>query len=251
MIKNNFKAALKQGKTQLGMWSSLCSPLVAEMLSQSKFDWILFDGEHSPVEIAGLLPLLQAAGNGTASSAVRPPWNDPVLIKRVLDIGAQTLLLPFVQSAEEAEQAVYSCHYPINGRRGVAGGTRASGYGRTAGYLANAADEICILVQVETVQALSQIEAIAAVAGVDGVFIGPSDLAASMGHLGNPGHAEVQDAIKAAAVKIKAAGKAPGILALGVEDTRRYLDWGYQFVACNVDLRILVQGVDNLIDQLN
>ncbi len=248
---NTFKTALSQGRRQLGIWSTFCSPLAAEILGKSGFDWILFDSEHSPVEIAGLLPLLQAAGGGPASCVVRPAWNDPVLIKRVLDIGAQTLLLPFVQSAEEADRAVRSCRYPPAGWRGVSGTTRANDFGRTSDYLKTAADEICVLVQVETGEALGQLERISAVPGVDGVFIGPADLSASMGHLGNPGHAEVQSAIKAAVGPIRAAGKAAGILATSVPDARRYLEWGYQFVACNVDVRIFVQGLDALRSEMS
>ena len=243
---NAFKRALSQEQRQLGIWSTFCSPLAAEILGKSGFDWILFDSEHSPVEIAGLLPLLQAASSGPASCVVRPAWNDPVLIKRVLDIGAQTLLLPFVQSSEEALRAVRSCRYPPDGWRGVSGTTRANDFGRTTDYLKTAAQEICVLVQVETGEALGQLAQIAAVPGVDGVFIGPADLSASMGHLGNPGHAEVQAAIQAAVAPIRAAGKAAGILATTVADARRYLDWGYQFVACNVDVRIFVQGLDAL-----
>lgn len=243
---NAFKAALWEGRLQLGIWSSLCSPMVAELLAQSDFDWVLFDAEHAPVEIAGLMPLLQAAGNGKAVPVVRPPWNDPVLIKRALDIGAQSLLLPFVETRAEAEAAVASVRYPTAGRRGVAGLTRASGYGRATGYLSRAAEEICLLLQVETAGALSRLPEIATVDGVDGVFIGPSDLAASMGHLGQPGAAEVQTAIREAARSIRAAGKAPGILATSAEDAKRYIDWGYLFVACGIDLKILVNGVDQL-----
>jgi len=243
---NAFKSALSEGRRQLGIWSTFCSPIVAEILGKSGFDWILFDAEHSPVEIAGLLPLLQAASCGTATSVVRPAWNDPVLIKRILDIGAQTVLLPFVQTSAEAQRAVQSCHYPPDGRRGVSGTTRASDFGRTSNYLTTAAEQICVLVQVETGEALGQLEQIAGVPGVDGVFIGPSDLSASMGYLGNPGHADVQAAIKSAVGPIRAAGKAAGILATSVPDAKRYLEWGYQFVACNVDVRIFVQGLDAL-----
>lgn len=244
--ENKFKKAIAKGEVQLGMWSSLSSPMVAEILSQSAFDWVLFDGEHSPTEMADMLPLLQAAAGGSASAAVRPPWNDQVLIKRLLDIGTQTLLLPFVQDALEAESAVESTRYPPEGRRGVAGLTRASAYGRIPGYAKNAASEICTLVQVETGEALSKIDNIANVEGVDGVFIGPSDLSASLGHLGNPGAEDVQAEIKSAAQRIRAAGKAPGILATSADDAKRYIDWGYVFVACNVDIKILVQGVDAL-----
>lgn len=245
-MTNEFKAALRSGKPQLGIWSSLCSPLVAEMLAQSAFDWVLFDAEHSPVEIAGLLPLLQAAGNGTASAVVRPPWNDPVLIKRALDIGALTLILPFVQTPDEAFQAVQSTSYPPRGIRGVAGATRASGYGRAPDYLTQASSQICTIVQVETSQALAHLPEIAATPGLDGVFIGPSDLSASLGHLGQPGHPDVQAKIRDAAAIIKAAGKAPGILATSIPDAKRYLSWGYLFVACGVDIKLLQMGVDAL-----
>ena len=248
--KNKFKAAIRDGRRQLGIWSGLCSPMVAELLAQSSFDWVLFDAEHSPVEIAGLMPLLQAAGNGQASAIVRPPWNDAVLIKKVLDIGAQTILLPFVQNREEAEAAVASVRYPPNGRRGVAGTTRSSGYGRISGYHAGAADEICTLVQVETAEALGNLEAIASVDGIDGVFVGPADLSASLGHLGQPKHPDVQAEIRRAAEVIRAAGKAPGILATSVEDSKRYLDWGYVFVGCGVDVGLLVKAVDTLASEM-
>ena len=173
-----------------------------------------------------------------------------MLIKRVLDIGAQTILLPFVQNREEAEAAVASVRYPPHGRRGVAGTTRSSFYGRIAGYHAAAADEICALVQVETGEALGNLEAIASVEGVDGVFIGPSDLSASLGHLGQPMHPDVQAEIRRAAEVIRAAGKAPGILATSVEDSKRYLDWGYIFVACGVDVGLLVRAVDALAAEM-
>ncbi len=247
---NTFKAALAAGKVQLGIWSSLCSPLVAEILADSGFDWILFDAEHSPVEISGLLPLLQAAAHGKPSCAVRPPWNDPVLLKRVLDIGAGTVLIPFVESADEAAAAVTACRFPPDGTRGVAVSTRASRFGRAPGYLRGANAEICVLVQAETANALSNLGDIAAVDGIDGVFIGPSDLAASMGHIGNPGHQEVQEAIRSAAARIRRAGKAPGILAASPQDARRYLDWGFLFVACGSDIRFVSDGVHALHDAL-
>lgn len=250
MRANKFKAAIAKGELQLGIWSSLCSPMVAEILGGSDFDWVLFDAEHSPIEIAGLYPLLQAAQNDTTHSIVRPAWNDKVLIKKVLDIGAQTLLLPYVQSAQEAADAVRSCSYPPQGVRGVAGATRASGYGRTKNYLKQAGDEICILVQVETGEALRELKEIAETSGVDGVFIGPSDLSASLGHIGNPSHPDVQDAIRDAVAIIKAAGKAPGILAVNPVDAKRYIDWGYVFVACGVDVGLLVKTVDELRQEM-
>ncbi|MEN2977056.1 HpcH/HpaI aldolase/citrate lyase family protein [Tistrella bauzanensis] len=240
--RNTFKRRLAAGEVLNGFWLSLASPVASEALSLAGFDWLLFDGEHAPVDVAGIQPLLQAAATGTAAAVVRPAWNDKVLIKRLLDIGAQTLLVPFVQTADEAAAAVSASRYPPHGVRGVAGATRASRYGLTDDYFAVANQEICVLVQVETGEALARLEEIAAVEGVDGVFIGPSDLAASMGHLGRPGHPEVQQALEDAARRIAATGKAPGILATNAADARRYLGWGYRFVAAGVDLGVMVGG---------
>ena len=210
--RNAFKHAIAAGQLQIGLWSSLCSNIAAEIISDSGFDWILLDTEHSPNEIPGLLSQLQAVQTGTATPIIRPAWNDAVLAKRCLDIGAQTLLFPYVQNAEEAKRAVASTRYPTEGIRGVSVAARASRYGRTPGYLGKANAEICVLVQVETRSALNELETIAKVDGVDGVFIGPSDLAASLGHLGNPAHAEVQAAMKDAVTRLKALGKPAGIL---------------------------------------
>ena len=248
--RNDFKRRLAAGEVLNGFWLSLASPVASEALSLAGFDWLLFDGEHSPVDVAGVQPLLQAAATGTASAVVRPAWNDKVLIKRLLDIGAQTLLVPFVQSAEEAAAAVLASRYPPHGVRGVAGATRASRYGQTEDYFAVANQEICVLVQVETGEALGRLEEIAAVEGVDGVFIGPSDLAASMGHLGRPGHPEVQAALKDAAARIAATGKAPGILATSAADARRYVDWGYRFVAAGVDIGVLMAGAKTMLAEV-
>ncbi len=178
---------------------------------------------------------------GTATPIIRPAWNDAVLAKRCLDIGAQTLLFPYVQNAEEAKRAVASTRYPPQGIRGVSVAARASRYGRTPGYLTKANDEICVLVQVETRTALDQLEAIAQVEGVDGVFIGPSDLAASLGHLGNPQHAEVQAAIEDAVTRLQKLGKPAGILTGNEEEARRYIEWGYLFVAVGADVGLLAQ----------
>ncbi|WP_372500772.1 HpcH/HpaI aldolase/citrate lyase family protein (plasmid) [Tistrella mobilis] len=248
--RNDFKRRLTAGEVLNGFWLSLASPVASEALSLAGFDWLLFDGEHSPVDVAGMQPLLQAAATGTASAVVRPAWNDKVLIKRLLDIGAQTLLVPFVQSAEEAAAAVLASRYPPHGVRGVAGATRASRYGQTEDYFAVANQEICVLVQVETGEALGRLEEIATVDGVDGVFIGPSDLAASMGHLGRPGHPEVQAALKDAATRIAATGKAPGILATNAADARRYVDWGYRFVAAGVDVGVLMAGAKAMLAEV-
>ncbi|MBB5702101.1 4-hydroxy-2-oxoheptanedioate aldolase [Ochrobactrum daejeonense] len=245
--RNEFKRRLLAGETLHGLWMSIASPQTAEALSLVGFDWLLFDTEHSPVEVAGVQPLLQAAAAGKSAVVVRPAWNDKVLLKRILDIGAQTVLVPFVQTPEEAAAAVAATRYPPSGIRGVAGSTRASRFGLTSDYFTVANEETCVLVQIETREALDRLEAIAAVDGVDGVFVGPSDLAASLGHLGKPGHADVQAALQQAAQRILAAGKVPGILATNAADAVRYRNWGYRFVAGAVDLGLLIKAAQGVL----
>ena len=244
--RNAFKHAIAAGQLQIGLWCSLCSNIAADIVSDSGFDWLLLDTEHSPNEIPDLLTQLQAVRGGTATPIVRPAWNDPVLIKRVLDIGAQSVLLPYVQNPEEAKRAVAAVRYPPAGIRGVAAGSRASRYGRVAGYLKNADAEICTLVQVETRAALDQLEAIAQVDGVDGVFIGPSDLSASFGHVGNPQHPDMQKTLESAVTRLKAVGKPAGILTGNEDEARRYIGWGYTFVAVGSDVGLLGRGADML-----
>jgi 4-hydroxy-2-oxoheptanedioate aldolase len=244
--RNAFKHAIAAGQLQIGLWCSLCSNIAADIVSDSGFDWLLLDSEHSPNEIPDLLAQLQAVRGGTATPIVRPAWNDPVLIKRVLDIGAQSVLLPYVQNPEEAQRAVASVRYPPAGIRGVAAASRASRYGRVPGYLKNADAEICTLVQVETRAALDQLEAIASVDGVDGVFIGPSDLSASFGHVGNPQHPEMQKVLEDAVTRLKKIGKPAGILTGNEEEARRYISWGYTFVAVGADVGLLARGADAL-----
>jgi 4-hydroxy-2-oxoheptanedioate aldolase len=244
--RNAFKHAIAAGKLQIGLWSSLCSNIAAEIISDSGFDWILLDSEHSPNEIPDLFGQLQAVARGTATPIIRPAWNDAVLAKRALDIGAQTLLFPYVQNADEARRAVASTRYPPEGIRGVSVASRASRFGRTPGYLTKANSEMCVLVQVETRSALDQLEAIASVEGVDGIFIGPSDLAASLGHLGNPQASDVQKAIQGASKRLKELGKPAGILTGNAEEARRYMDWGYLFVAVGADVGLLAKNADAL-----
>jgi 4-hydroxy-2-oxoheptanedioate aldolase len=244
--RNAFKYAIAAGKLQIGLWCSLCSNIAADIVSDSGFDWLLLDTEHSPNEIPDVLAQLQAVRGGTATPIVRPAWNDPVLIKRVLDIGTQSLLIPYVQSPEEARRAVAAARYPPAGIRGVAAASRASRYGRVAGYLQNADEEICTLVQVETQTAFDQLEAIAQVEGVDGVFIGPSDLSASFGHVGNPQHPEMQKLLESAVMRLKAIGKPAGILTGNEDEARRYIAWGYTFVAVGADVGLLARGADAL-----
>lgn len=243
---NAFKRALREGRPQIGLWSVLANPTVAELLGASGFDWLLIDMEHAPNELPGVQAQLQALRGSATTPIVRPPWNDLVWVKRVLDLGAQTLLIPYVQTAEEAAQAVSSMRYPAAGRRGVAGGTRATQWGRIRDYYKHAEEELCLLVQVESRQGLDNLDAIAATPGVDGVFIGPADLSADMGHLGNAQHPEVQAAIEDAVRRIRAKGKAAGILARGEGAGRKWLEAGCLFVAAGVDASLLAQAADGL-----
>lgn len=248
---NHFKRALRAGKPQIGVWSTIASPYVCELVAGAGYDWMMLDTEHTPTDVPLMLQQLQAvaaaqppAGAMPTHAVVRPAWNDAVLIKRYLDIGAQTLLLPFVQNAQEAEAAVRAMRYAPAGVRGMGGSTRASNFGRTSDYLARAADELCLLVQVETGAALEQIEAIAAVDGVDGIFIGPADLSASLGLPGQTRHPVVAAAIDNAIRRIRDCGKAPGILMVDEVRARGCLALGAQFVAVALDTLVLRDGLD-------
>jgi 4-hydroxy-2-oxoheptanedioate aldolase len=243
---NKFKAALRDGRSQIGLWSSLCSNISTEIIGGADFDWIVIDTEHAPNEIPGLLSQLQAMSRSTAEPVVRCAWNDAVMIKRILDVGARSLLVPFVQNAEEARSAVAATRYPPRGTRGVSVAPRANLYGRIADYHRTAHEQTCVLVQVETRAALSEIEAIASVEGVDGIFIGPSDLAADFGHLANPRHPDVQAAIADGCARIRAAGLGAGMLTGDSEEAERYLDSGFTFVAVGSDVGILARGAEQL-----
>ena len=243
---NSFKRALVAGRQQIGLWVSLASAYSVEVCAGAGFDWLVIDTEHSPNEVDTTLAQLQAAAAYPSHPVVRAAWNDTVLIKRHLDIGAQTLLLPYVQSEAEARAAVAAMRFPPDGVRGVAGSTRATRFGRIGDYAKRAASELCLLVQIETREGLDNLEAIARVDGVDGVFIGPSDLAASLGHLGDPPHAEVQSAIKDAIARIRACRKAAGILATDDASTKRYIEWGTTFTAVGLDVMVLARELDKL-----
>jgi 4-hydroxy-2-oxoheptanedioate aldolase len=243
---NPLKRALHEGRTQIGLWSQLTSPTAVEVLADSGFDFLVLDTEHAPNELPAIVAQLRAMAGGTGSPVVRVAWNDMVLVKRLLDVGAQSLLVPFVQNAEEARRAVAATRYPPHGIRGVALTTRASRYGRVTDYARRAQEELCVVVQLETRAALANLEAIAAVEGVDVLFIGPSDLAADMGHLGDSGHPEVRAAIDDAIVRITASGKAAGILAFVEEDARHWLALGCRFVAVGSDVGLLARHSEAL-----
>ncbi|MFP5391410.1 MAG: aldolase/citrate lyase family protein [Gammaproteobacteria bacterium] len=243
---NHFKSALRRGELQLGLWSNLSSHVSVELLANAGFDWLLIDTEHSPNELPMVHCQLQAIGRGATHPIVRPTWNDTVTIKRYLDIGVQTLLVPFVQDAEEARQAVASTRYPPRGVRGYAAAARASDFGRIKDYPTACEDQLCVLLQVETPAALAQIEAIAQIEGVDGIFIGPGDLAAAMGFIGQVGHAEVVAAIDDAIARIRAAGKPAGVLAGEERLARRWIEVGATFVAVGSDTGLLARGAEQL-----
>ena len=244
--QNAFKRALRAGKPQIGLWSSLSSNYSVEVIAGAGFDWILLDCEHSPNDLESLLAQLQAAAPYATHPVVRVPWNDMVSIKRVLDVGAQSLLVPYVSSAAEARSAVSFTRYPPQGARGVAGTTRATRFGRIKDYARRAHEEICVLVQVETQSALDNIEAICAIEGVDGVFIGPADLHASLGYPGEIANPKVKPLIDEAVRRIRKAGKAPGILTPSEDDARHWLECGALFVAVGADVGILARGVEAL-----
>jgi 4-hydroxy-2-oxoheptanedioate aldolase len=244
--RNAFKEGLKAGRQQIGLWVSLASAYSTEIVAGSGFDWLLLDGEHSPNDPPTILPQLQAAAAYPVSAIVRPAWNDKVLIKRYLDVGAQSLLVPYVQTAEEARAAVEAVRFPTRGVRGVAGTTRAARFGRVKDYARRAEEAICLLVQIETRLGLDNLEAIARTDGIDGVFIGPADLAAGLGHLGDMQHAEVQAAIQDAIKRIDACGKPAGILSTDEPSTRRYIEWGTRFTAVGMDAMILMREADKL-----
>jgi len=244
--RNTFKEALAAGRQQIGLWCSLSHHYALEVVAGAGFDWLLIDTEHSPNDLESLVPQLQAAAAYQSAAVVRVPWNDMVNIKRVLDIGAQTLLLPYVQNVDEARAAVAATRYPPAGVRGVAGTTRATRFGRVKDYARRASEEICVLLQVETREALAEIEGIAALDGVDGIFIGPADLHASMGYTGETANPAVVPQIEEALRRIRRAGKAPGILTADEALARRYIEAGSLFTAVGVDATILARETDKL-----
>jgi 4-hydroxy-2-oxoheptanedioate aldolase len=244
--RNRFKQALAGRERQVGLWCGMASAMSAEILAGAGFDWIVIDGEHAPNDIPLLVAQLQAMRGGTAEPVFRVPWNEPIIIKRALDAGARSLLIPFVQNSEEARKAISAARYPPLGIRGVAAAPRANDYGRVRDYHRDAHLDTCILVQIETRTALEEIETIAAVEGVDGMFIGPSDLAADFGHLGDNKHPEVQRAIKDAARRIRAAGKSAGTLSGTLDSVESLFDMGFNFTAAGSDVGLLARSAESI-----
>lgn len=237
--QNRLKQALRAQRRQIGLWLTLGDPTSAEICAGAGFDWLLIDGEHVPHSLSSVLAQLRATSGYPDTQAVaRVPSADAVAIKQYLDLGVQTLLVPMVQSAAEAAAVVRATRYPPLGERGV-GGARAARWGHIPNYVHEANEQIAVIVQVETRQAMDELDAIAATEGVDGVFIGPADLSASLGHLGRPDHPDVQREILDAITRIRAAGKAPGLLSRDPELLQLSLERGAQLVAVGLDASLL------------
>jgi 4-hydroxy-2-oxoheptanedioate aldolase len=243
---NRFKQALASGQTQIGLWLGLSDPVCVEICAGAGFDWLLIDGEHGAQTLPGIVAQLQVIGGFPECSAVvRVPSSDPVVIKQYLDLGAQTLLVPMVNTAEQAARIVQACRYPPAGTRGI-GGARAARWGRYPAYVREANAEICVLVQVETAEAVANLEAIAGVEGVDGVFVGPADLAASLGYPGQPGAPAVQQVVMDVFQTLARLGRPSGILTRDEALARRQIEAGARFVAVGVDTFILAAETGRL-----
>ena len=246
---NTFKRRLLAGETLIGCWCSLANPITTEVLGIAGFDWLLLDGEHSPNDVRTFIPQLMALKDSASAPIVRPSWNETVEIKRLLDAGFYNFLVPFVQTADDARRAVAATRYPPAGVRGVSVSQRSNRFGTVADYFRDVNAQICVLVQIESRAGLAAAAEIAAVEGVDGIFVGPSDLAAAFGHLGAPDHPSVQSAIAEIFAIAKAAGKPSGILAPIEADARRYLAMGAGFVAVGSDLGVFRNATQQLRDR--
>ncbi len=240
--ENLFKTALRRGERLYGCWAGFADPYPTEILATAGFDWLLLDGEHAPNDLPTLKAQLQVLEGKKSQSVVRLPMGEAWLIKQVLDIGAQSLLIPMVESAAQARDLVRATRYPPEGIRGSGAAlARASRFSEIADYIPTANAQMCLLVQVETCAGLDALDDILCVEGVDGVFIGPSDLAADMGHLGDSSMPEVRNAIRDALGRIATSDKAAGIIATDQDTARDYRDWGAQFLAVGIDVLMLAQ----------
>lgn len=236
---NQFRRDLLAGKPLYGCWSSLASHISTEVIGVAGFDWILLDGEHAPNDISTFVPQMMALKNSVSAVIARPSWNNTVEIKRLLDAGFFNFLVPFIETADEAQKAVEATRYPPQGVRGVSVSTRSNGFGSVPEYFKQINDNICVMVQIESRKGVAAARDIGAIEGVDSLFVGPSDLAAAYGHLGNPSHPEVQAAIAEVFAASKACGKPSGILAPVEADARRYAQMGATFIGVGSDLGLL------------
>ncbi len=246
---NQFRQNLIAGKPLIGCWCSLASPLTTEILGLAGFDWLLLDGEHSPNDVLSFIPQLMALKDSVSAPVVRPQSNDTVAIKRLLDAGFYNFLIPFVETEEDARKAIAATRYPPEGVRGVSVSQRSNRYGTVQDYMKVINDNIAVVLQIESRVGVSHLDAICHVAGVDGLFIGPSDLAAGYGHLGNPKHPEVQAAMLQIFTCAKAYGKSVGILAPNEEDARQYMEMGACFVAVGSDQGLFRSATQTLRDK--
>ncbi len=247
---NPFLAAIRNGKQQIGLWVSLPDALTTEVIAGAGYDWLLLDMEHGATDLADLRTQLQVINGYDSTAIVRPDWNDPIKVKRLMDLGAPGLLFPMVQNAEEAKAAVAATRYPPKGTRGFGGTTRATSFGRDKTYAHNVEDQTAVLLQVESLEALQNIEEIAAVDGVDGIFFGPADIAADMGYLGQAMHDDVWAKILPAAMRLISQKMPVGTLVRDVAFARRLLGAGFTFVACGSDAALLAQAADTLLSDM-
>ncbi len=249
-LDNRLKTALAHDETQLGMWLGFAHPMMAEIVANAGYDWCVIDGEHAPNTIQTILAQLQAMNGAGAAPVVRVPIGREWLLKQVLDIGAQNILVPMVNTAQQAAHMVSAVRYPPTGARGMAPAMiRASGYNDIKDYVVKANDQICLIVQVETVEAIRNIDDIANIDGVDVVFIGPSDLSADMGFPGKPDSPEVNEAIRDAIKRIHAAGKASGIITYGAENYAQYHELGVRFLGFGADVTVVAERVREIVGQ--
>jgi 4-hydroxy-2-oxoheptanedioate aldolase len=247
---NIFKQQLASSKKQVGLWLALDSPTATEIVAGSGYDWLLLDLEHTTIDIGQVVNHLRAAKGGTAELVVRVPWNEPVIFKRLLDVGVRSFIVPMVQSVQEAQAAVAATRYPPHGIRGVAGNTRATNFSRIPNYFQHAHEEHCIVVQIESARAVEAIEEIGAIDGIDGLFIGPNDLAASIGLIGQTTHAQVKELIARARDKIKSTGKGMGILNFVPSEARALFQAGFNFIAVSSDTAILARRSEALLQEI-
>ena len=246
---NSFKRRLLARERLIGCWCSLANPITTEVLGVAGFDWILLDGEHSPNDVISFIPQLMALKDSVSAPVVRPSWNNPVELKRLLDGGFYNFLIPFIESADEAKRAVAATRYPPQGTRGVSVSQRSNKFGSVKDYFTGINDQLCVMVQIESRKGVEAVAEIAKTDGIDGIFVGPSDLAAGFGHLGNANHPEVQAAMAQIIAAAQAAGKPIGILAPVEADARRYMEQGVTFVAVGSDLGVFRSGTQALRDK--
>lgn len=248
-MKNQLKAQLNSEETLYGLWNTIPDTYVAEIVAGAGYDWVVIDAEHAPFDQRSLLLQMQAmAAYPDTQVVVRPPSADPVYLKKILDFGVQTLVIPMIETVEQAEEMVQAIHYPPHGKRGVAPAlARASRWGQVADYVHEADDEMCLILQIESRPGIENLEAISQVIGVDGLFIGPADLTASYGYIGDTDHPEIEQIIQEALATIRKSGKAAGILAFNEEEVQTYAEQGANFIGIGVDLVMLAKQVRGAI----